>query len=125
MFRFEREYRVPWRTAAGFMLRRTYAENAWIKSLFIHKFCGILVRLWLRKSSNRLRENTVGRPGVGGAPSAAADAYSAEALLPARQDLPVVDIVGDATLERGHHRAGGPGHALPQLAALGVGGGMG
>src|SRR5262245_51452106 len=52
-------------------------------------------------------------------------AGAAEAFLPARDDLPVVDIVRNATLERGDHRARGPGHALPELASLGIGGGVG
>src|SRR5262252_5661966 len=46
-------------------------------------------------------------------------------MLPKWQDVPVVDIVRNATLERGNHRARGPGHALPELASLGVGGGVG
>src|SRR6516225_1370883 len=48
-----------------------------------------------------------------------------EALLPARDNLSVVDIVRNATLKRSDHRARGPGHALPELASLGVGGGVG
>src|SRR5262245_24262575 len=57
--------------------------------------------------------------------SSAAHARPAEALLPPLDDLPVVDIVQNATLECGDHRAGGPGDPLPKLAAFGVGGRMG
>src|SRR6185369_1032382 len=49
----------------------------------------------------------------------------AKTLLPAWNDLPVVDIVGDATLECGDHRACGPRHALPELAPFGVRRGVG
>jgi hypothetical protein len=38
-----------------------------------------------------------------------------------RQNLPVVDIVRNATFERGDHRSRGPGHALPQFTSLGSG----
>src|SRR5436190_24308520 len=47
-------------------------------------------------------------------------ARAPEALFPARNDVPVIDVVGDATLKRGHLRSRGPGHALPQLTSLGV-----
>src|SRR5262249_49808144 len=50
---------------------------------------------------------------------------SIKSYFPARDDLSVVDVVRNATLERRDHRARGPGYALPQLASLGVGGGVG
>src|SRR6478752_9436384 len=52
----------------------------------------------------------------------AGHAGAAKTLLPAWDDLPVVDIVGNATFECGDHRARGPGDALPEFAAFGVGG---
>src|SRR5262245_14768628 len=51
-------------------------------------------------------------------------AGTAEAFLPARDDVPVVDIVRNATFESSQDRAGGPSHALAQLAALRIGGGV-
>src|SRR5262249_42296199 len=55
-------------------------------------------------------------------PSRAGGAGPPEAPLPARDAPRVVDIVGDAALERGAPRAGAPGPPLPQFASLGVGG---
>src|SRR5262249_11981877 len=49
---------------------------------------------------------------------------AAEALLPARDDLPVVDVVRDAALERGHDRTHRPFDALPQFAAFRIRRGM-
>src|SRR5262249_29606727 len=54
-------------------------------------------------------------------PSALAHAGAAEALAPARQHVLVVDIVGDAALERGNDRARRPVDALAQLAAFRIG----
>src|SRR5262249_41298131 len=112
--------KVPWCVALDIMLRRSYAKYAYLKSLVLHKdqviraadpgakTSPIWAQMW--PSDWALWAGRAGAP---------------EALPPARDDLPVVDVVRNATLERGDHRARGPGYALPQLASLGVGGGVG
>src|SRR2546430_15188321 len=95
--------KVPWCVASDAMLRRSYAKYAYLKSLFLHKDRAIRATGRGAKTSlilGRARQ-PASRAGGAGAP---------EALLPARDDLPVVDIVRNAAL---NHRARGPGYALP------------
>src|SRR5215831_7765343 len=101
--------KVPWCVALDIMLRRSYARIAYLKSLVLHK--DQVIRPAGRGDKDGADLGLKCTPsdwalwaGRAGAP---------EALPPTRDDLPVVDIVRNATLERGDHRARGPGHALP------------
>src|SRR5260221_4883215 len=97
------------------MLRRRYAHYAYLKPLGLH---GNLTIDVTRPAANPGADPKGNKSSGGRAQSNVAG--PAEAFLPARNHLEVVDVVRDAALERGDHRARGPGHALPQLASLGV-----
>src|SRR5262249_9227871 len=79
--------KVPWCAAAGAMLRRRYAKNAYLKSLVPHKDQAISPRQ--RQARNRA---DLGRNAPLSTDLGASRAGAAEALLPTRNDFPVVDI---------------------------------
>ena len=69
------------------MLRRRYAKNAYIKSLILHKDQAI--RRAKRQAKNRA---DLGRNAPFPTDLCASRAGAAEALLPARNHFPVVDV---------------------------------
>src|SRR5258706_639270 len=98
------------------MLRRRYADYAYLKPLGLH---GNLTIDVIPPAAN-LGADPKGNKSSGGRAQSNVALAPPKRYLPARNHLEVVDVVGDAALERGDHRPRGPGHALPQLASLGV-----
>src|SRR5215831_2544815 len=128
--------KVPCCDATGPYVASQLCEICMINSCFFHKILtDVAIHLRIRSRSNRSIVPSLGawnverlRAGCRGSRqthTSTLDAGTPEPLLPARDHVTIVDVVRNATFECGDHGTGGPGHPLPKLAALGVGGGMG